>query len=140
MNGIIFETPYWKVELADEQLYLGRAYVACKTKRASLSELTDEEFTDLHNAIKKYETLLTKTFGATLFNWACLMNYGYREKPYTPQVHFHVRPRYDKDVVVNGEVFHDPNFGDHNHLTATMSKKVSPETFSKILEVLKSNL
>lgn len=75
MNGIILETPYWKVELADEQLYLGRAYVVCKTKRASLSELSNEEFADLHETIKKYETLLKKTFGATLFNWACLMNY-----------------------------------------------------------------
>ncbi|MCK9344690.1 MAG: HIT family protein [Candidatus Pacebacteria bacterium] len=140
MNGIIFESQYWKVELADEQLYLGRAYVACKTKRESLSELTDLEFSDLHEVIKKYETLLKKTFGATLFNWSCLMNHAYREKPYTPQVHFHVRPRYENDVIVNGEVFHDPNFGDQAHLTATMSKKVSPEMFTEILAKLKSNL
>lgn len=140
MDGVIFETQHWRIELAEEQLYLGRAYVACKVKRASLSELTDEEFTDLHNAIKRYEALLATTFGATLFNWSCLMNHAFRQKPYAPQVHFHVRPRYDKDVVVGGEVFHDPNFGDHNHLTTTMSKNVSPKMFAKILETLKSNL
>ncbi|OIO30925.1 hypothetical protein AUJ77_01105 [Candidatus Nomurabacteria bacterium CG1_02_43_90] len=140
MKNLIFETPYWKVELSGDQLYLGRAYAICKTKRESLSELTDEEFSDLHLVMKKYEELLKKTFGATLFNWACLMNHAYREKPYSPEVHFHVRPRYEKDVVVRNQVFHDPNFGDNNYLTATMKNRVSEETLAEILKALRGNL
>jgi len=140
MDRQIFESTYWKVELTGDQLYLGRSYVSCKTKRESLSELTDEEFSDLHTVTKKYENLLKKTFGATLFNRACLMNHAFRNKPYTPHVHFHVRPRYDRDITIDGEVFHDPNFGDHNHLTATMEKRVSEEVFAEILKTLKSNL
>ncbi|MEK7568726.1 MAG: HIT domain-containing protein [Patescibacteria group bacterium] len=140
MHRQIFESKYWEVTLSGDQLYLGRSYVTCKTKRESLSELTDEEFSDLHTTIKKYEDLLKKTFKATLFNWACLMNHAYREKPYTPQVHFHVRPRYEKEVLVGGLVFKDHNFGDHYHLTETMANRVSEETFSEILNVLKSNL
>ena len=138
MERKIFESKHWEATLSGDQLYLGRAYVFCKTKRGSLSELTDEEFSDLHFVIKKYESLLKKTFGATLFNWACLMNHAYRENPYTPQVHFHVRPRYEKEVRVGSTVFRDPNFGDHYHLTETMTNRVSEETFSEILETLKS--
>lgn len=137
MDRQIFESEYWKVELSRDQLYLGRAYVICKTTRESLSELTDDEFSDLHEVIKKYESLLKKTFGATLFNWSCLMNHAYREKPYTPQVHFHVRPRYENDVRVGDTVFRDPNFGDHYHLQDSMSNRVSEETFVGILERLK---
>ena len=140
MKNLIFETLYWKVELAQDQLYLGRSYVSCKAKRGSLSELTDEEFSDLHGVMKKYEELLKKTFNATLFNWACLMNHAYREKPFNPQVHFHIRPRYEKEVIVRGEKFKDPNFGDHYHLTATMENKVSEEILAEILRALKGNL
>lgn len=140
MERQIFESEFWKVELSGDQLYLGRAYAICKTKRESLSELTDGEFSDLHAVIKKYERLLKKTFGATLFNWTCLMNHAYREKPYTPQVHFHVRPRYEKEVSVGGVVFKDPNFGDHYHLTATMDNRISEETLAEILGALKSNI
>lgn len=140
MDRQIFESKYWKIELSGDQLYLGRAYVTCKTKRGSLSELTDEGFSDLHTVIKKYENLLKKTFDATLFNWTCLMNHAYREKPYTPQVHFHVRPRYEKEVSVGNDIFSDPNFGDHYHLQNFVSKRVSEETFSLILNTLKSNL
>lgn len=140
MDRQIFESEFWKVELSGDQLYLGRAYVICKTKRGSLSELTNDEFFDLHTVIKKYESLLKKTFGATLFNWSCLMNHAYREKPYTPQVHFHVRPRYEKDVGIGGLVFHDPNFGDHYHLQDSANNRVSEETYVEILKSLKVHL
>lgn len=140
MDRQIFESEFWKVELSGDQVYLGRAYAICKTKRESMSELTDEEFSDLHAVIKKYESLLKKTFGAILFNWTCLMNHAYREKPYTPQVHFHVRPRYEKEVSVDGLIFKDRNFGEHYHLTETMTNRVSEETFGEILKTLRSNL
>lgn len=140
MDRQIFESKYWKVELSGDQLYLGRAYVICKAKRESMSELTDDEFSDLHTVIKKYEDLLKKTFGATLFNWTCLMNHAYREKPYSPQVHFHVRPRYENDVRIGDTVFHDPNFGDHYHLQDSMSNRVSEETLAEILKRLRSRL
>ena len=140
MDRQIFESKHWEVTLSGNQLYLGRAYVFCKTKRASLSELTSEEFSDLHSVIKKYEALLKKTFGATLFNWACLMNHAYREKPYSPQLHFHSRPRYEKEAQVGDTVFNDPNFGDHYHLQDLVNNRVSEETFAEILNILRSNL
>ena len=140
MDRQIFESKHWEVTLSGDQLYLGRAYVSCKTKRESLSELTEDEFSDLHAVIKKYESLLKNTFKATLFIWSCLMNHAYREKPYTPQVHFHVRPRYEKQVSVSGVIFKDPNFGDHYHLQDSVSNRIAEETFAEILNILKSNL
>lgn len=136
----IFESKHWMVTLSGDQLYLGRAYVICKTKRESLSDLTDGEFSDLHAVIKRYESLLKKTFGATLFNWTCLMNHAYREKPYTPQVHFHVRPRYEKEVSAGGQGFKDPNFGDHYHLQDSVSDRVTEEVSAEILNMLRFNL
>jgi len=48
-----------------------------------------------------------------MFNWGCLMNDAYQITPPNPQVHFHFRPRYDREVSFAGEKFIDPNFGHH---------------------------
>jgi len=110
----LFETKYWDVVLADEQSYLGRSVIILKRPCGELSELTSEEGNDfLVNVVKRFEPLLKKTFDATMFNWSCLMNNAYKEKDPQPQVHWHVRPRYNHDVIFAGRVFSDPDFGHH---------------------------
>jgi diadenosine tetraphosphate (Ap4A) HIT family hydrolase len=109
----ILETDYWKVTLATEQSYLGRFYVILKRHEKSLKNLTIEEVLDWHNIVIIMEKSLQHAFGAINFNWACMMNFAYKEQPPNPHVHWHVRPRYDKVVELNGKIFDDPNFGDH---------------------------
>ena len=96
-----------------DQSYLGRTIVELKTHKGSLTELSDEEWTDFGVLVKKYENAIKKSFNADLFNWGCLMNHAYRKEPSNPHVHWHVRPRYKSKVEFEGQEFTDPDFGNH---------------------------
>lgn len=79
----------------------------------SMSELTDDEWTELRKLICKVENCLKTVLGATLCNWSCLMNNFFKESEPNPHLHIHARPRYDKPVVVNGHTYIDNEFGHH---------------------------
>lgn len=112
MNGYFFETNCWKVILCDDQRYLGYLIIKTKEPRQTLPELTNEEQSDFFSLIKKLENFYMEKFGATMFNYSCLMNHAYRDGE-TPHVHYHFRPRYKNPVMVLGQEFKDPNFGEH---------------------------
>ena len=78
-----------------------------------MSNITVAEWNELHNLICKVETCLKNVLGATLCNWSCLMNSFYKESDPNPHLHIHVRPRYDKPVVINGNTYIDREFGHH---------------------------
>lgn len=137
---IIYETNYWVIKLSADQSYLGRSVVVLKRYCAELSELTPAEWQDLHkNVIKKLEIALKKSFGATMFNWTCLMNNAYKSESPKPQVHWHFRPRYKKMVDFAGEHFEDPEFAHHYSRERKMivSKKVLQEISDEINKFLR---
>lgn len=136
-KSLVFETDFWKVFAINEQSYLGRCVVSCKRHCFSLSELKNEEWNDFHSVVKKLEAAAKKAFGASLANWACLMNNAFRKDPGNPHVHWHFRPRYRKPVVFAGKTFTDPDFGEHygHH-----DDVVSDEILSQIVVALKSAL
>jgi diadenosine tetraphosphate (Ap4A) HIT family hydrolase len=109
-----FETKHWFVVLADEQTYLGYCVVILKRRDCGdLALVTEEELLDFRVMVETLQNAFRKAFGATMFNWSCLMNNAYQEAEPKPHVHWHVKPRYDRPVVFAGEVFEDPNFGHH---------------------------
>lgn len=109
----IIETEYWKVLLAYDQTYLGRCILILKKPCSNLAEISQSELLDFHKIVQQLENASKKAFGATMFNWACIMNNAYQEENPNPQVHWHFRPRYKKEVSFAGEKFIDPNFGYH---------------------------
>ena len=109
----LYESKSWSVFLADEQDYIGRCILVLKRHCNSLSELTDEEWHELRNLICKVEASLKDVLGATLCNWSCLLNNFYKEAAPDPHLHIHVRPRYDKPVIINGNTYSDVEFGHH---------------------------
>ena len=109
----LYETVHWSVFLSDEQDYIGRCILVLKRHCGSMSELTDDEWNELRRLICKVETCLKTVLGATLCNWSCLMNHFYKEPAPEPHLHIHVRPRYDKPVVINGNTYTDSEFGHH---------------------------
>src|SRR3990170_4537805 len=68
---------------------------------------------DINENQEYLESSFKKTFDARLFNWSCLMNNAFKEKPANPHVHWHLRPRYEKEVKFAGITFIDPEFGHH---------------------------
>ena len=79
----------------------------------------------MHEVIKKYEAAVKEAFGADLCNWSCLMNVAFRDLDPQPQVHWHVRPRYSKSVIVQGKEYYDPNFGMHYDIS--LDAKETPD-------------
>lgn len=135
----IYETEFWTVSLTTDQAYLGRSVIWLRRECASLSEVSSEEWLDFHqNIVKKLESAYKKVFSATMFNWTCLMNHAYKKNPPKPLVHWHFRPRYNKDVTFAGELFQDLEFA--HHYDRKREKIVSPEIIQKISESLKKYL
>ncbi|MFZ2522192.1 MAG: HIT family protein [Minisyncoccia bacterium] len=120
---LVFETPYWKVILVPQQLYLGRSVVVLKRECGDLADLNKDEIFDFFEVVKKLENLFKETFKATMFNWACLMNNAYQIPFPKPQVHWHFRPRYKDPIEVDSLVFKDPNFG-HYYLRGEKDERV----------------
>jgi diadenosine tetraphosphate (Ap4A) HIT family hydrolase len=133
---VILETNFWKAILNENQSYLGRCIVVLKRSCGNMSDITTEEWLDFHeNVLKKLESTFKKAFGATMFNWTCLMNFAYQEKIPKPQVHWHFKPRYDHEVEFAGENFQDLEFA--HHYSLTREKIVSNDLLLKIAEEFK---
>ena len=133
----VYETVYWRVNLADDQKLLGRCYVSLKRHCESLSEVKTAEWADLIKVIRKMESTLKKCFGPTMFNWNCYMNDAYRATSPYPHVNWHLTPRYDHKVSFGGMTFNDKDFG-----RAAGKKKIiaSEELLGKISKKIKSSV
>ena len=110
---LLIESGSWLVFLADEQDYIGRCILVLKRHCDSLSKLTDGEWAELRDLVRRVEACLKTVLGATLCNWSCLMNDFHKESEPDPHLHIHVRPRYDKPLTLNGRTYTDFEFGHH---------------------------
>ncbi len=134
----IFETEYWRIHLNKEQSYLGRCVVVLKTHKETLSELDDNEWLDFKKVVKVLERSLKKSFNATMFNWSCFMNGGYKQNPPNPHVHWHVRPRYDHSIEFDSEIYCDPDFG--HHYSRDRKVNVDDNRMKRIVERIKQSI
>ena len=133
---LLYDSPFWSVFLSDEQDYIGRCILVLKRHCGSLSELTDGEWKDLRKLVCKVENGLKTVFGAALCNWSCLMNSFYKEAEPNPHLHIHVRPRYAKPVLLNGNVYPDGEFGHHYAVkkSGTIADADRQEVFVRLKE------
>ena len=109
----VYESKAWSVFLADEQDFIGRCILVLRRHCGSMSDLTEDEWDELRRLVCKVESCLKAVLGAALCNWSCLMNHFYKEAAPDPHLHIHVRPRYDKPVMLNGRNYTDREFGHH---------------------------
>lgn len=137
-NIFIFENQHWMVFLSEDQYYLGRCIVSLKRHCESLSKLKEDEWIDFLGLVKKFELALKKAFGATLFNWGCLMNNAYKSEKPCPHVHWHVRPRYGKTVKFVGLEFKDREFS--HHYARKTGRKISKDIQKKIINKIRESL
>ena len=112
----LHETRHWVAVLAPNQALLGWTTVRLKRHAESVADLRDDELLELRDLIGVIEAAAAATFGATMFNWMCLMNLAFRNEPPDPHVHWHCAPRYRQPVEFGGRTFEDPEFaGPHHH-------------------------
>ncbi len=107
----ILTTNHWSVGIGNNHAYLGRAFVTLREHKGSLSELSDEQWSEFHAIVRKLEKAYKEAFGAEPLNWGCFMNHAFRTEPFNPHVHWHIFPRYAKAPVIGGVTFDDPLFG-----------------------------
>ena len=135
---LLLDSGYWSVFLADEQDYIGRCILVLKRHCGSMAELTDVEWMDLLNLIRKLEMCLKTVLDADLCNWSCLMNSFFKESEPCPHLHIHVRPRYRNPVVINGNTYSDDSFG--HHYSTKKNARISAEDIQTVFNQMKSRL
>ena len=133
----VTETEHWRVSLSPNQSYLGYCVVALKRHCGDMADLTTEEWIDFSRLSKRFESAVRKVFGATMFNWSCLMNHAYQAENPQPHVHWHVKPRYLKSVEFCGETFDDNEFG--YQYEPKKENYVSNDSVMAILKAVKDN-
>jgi len=126
----ILVTKYWAVNLGNDQLYLGRAFVTIREHKGSLGELSEEEWADLGVVVRTLEKAYKEAFGAAPINWTCMMNHSYKKDPVDPHIYWHVFPRYRNPVTLAGITFNDDVYGEHYELDAV--RDVSDEVVEEI--------
>lgn len=107
----IYESRYWRVVLAANQILLGRCVVHLKRHAGDLADLTNEEVLEWLPLVRKLEKAIRISFGASMFNWSCLMNHAFREEKPNPHVHWWAGPRYKQAVLFKEQKFEDTHFG-----------------------------
>lgn len=131
----IKETEYWEVVLSKNQYYLGYSIINLKRACENLSGLKQEEILDFFDIVVWFEKRLKEVFGASMFNWSCLMNNSYKSEEIPAQVHWHARPRYKNKVEFAGEVFVDEVFA--HHYDKNKTKFVSEDILNEIANEIK---
>lgn len=140
-GDLLAETHHWLIILAPDQRNLCTCVLALKRDETELSGLTNEEWADLSQVVKKLESAVKMAFNATMFNWGCLMNSSYLEVPPSSHLHWHFIPRYRDPVEFQGKKFEDPCFGRstmHNRGGAVkLSEEFKEKIKTRIREYLK---
>jgi len=108
---LIHETGSWRICLAPNQSLIGRCVIHLKRHAGGLADLTEDEWGDFLNVVRRLESALRFAFNAAMFNWSSYMNHAYRENPPDPHVHWWAVPRYARALRFGGRTFEDPHFG-----------------------------
>ena len=135
---LLFESECWQVYLTEQQDYIGRCILVLKRHCPSLSGLTAAEWVELKSAVDRLETAVTRTLGATMFNWSCLMNAFYKSDNPDPHLHIHVRPRYQAPITINGNEYSDEEYAHHydNHKSNKLTESEKETVWHLIKEAL----
>lgn len=85
------EYDHWIVLARQNQVTLGSLVLICKDDATAFSKISPEAFAQLPQVIGDIETVLAQLFAYDKINYLMLMMVD-------PDVHFHVIPRYSRDV------------------------------------------
>lgn len=87
----IYSNDFWHISLRPGQLTLGSMVISTSKEWKNFTDVSEEAGAGLIQAQAICEKLAKETFGAVRINVVCLMMND-------PFIHYHVLPRFDKDV------------------------------------------
>jgi|SRR5690554_3207533 len=117
---IIYESKYWIWSLRPEQPTLGSSVISLKRKCSYMRELTLDEHKDYGKIVKVVEASLKKLFNYSKINYLMLMMVD-------NQVHYHVIPRYDKEISFDNMLWYDYGWPNLPELNKINNSKKSEE-------------
>ncbi len=103
-ESVVERAGSWTLAVNRNQNLLGKSILVLDRPCAAVTELTPDEWAELHQQIGRATTALAALFEPDQFNYAFLMNVD-------AQVHLHIIPRYQSARTWNGLEFADPNWG-----------------------------
>ncbi len=127
--SMINEYNHWYLLLRPEQVTIGSLILITKNKETNYSSLSNDSFVEFGNIVKDIEGIIHSAFSFDKINYLMLMMVD-------PEVHYHIIPRYSKDIHFNNETFKDngwpglPKFSEFN--------VISNETYTKMIIMLKN--
>lgn len=127
-GSLVKEYVQWYLLLRPQQVTLGAMVLVEKSLKTRYSEISQESFAEFADIVKQIEQVGAEVLGYDKINYLMLMMVD-------TQVHYHIVPRYSKDVMFNNDVFHDhgwpglPKFAEINHSNF--------ETFENLLKLLR---
>ena len=125
----LYRGKYFNVFFGDWcQEFVG--YCILSSDKESLSDLEPEAWEELGKLEKELERICKKIFGATMFNFACLMNNAYRDNE-KPHVHYHFVPRYKNGLKLFNKIYKDKHFGYNFWKWANSKFKCQKDIFSR---------
>lgn len=96
----LFEFTHWLVSVRPSQPTIGSLVISLKRPCGELQLLEEVETRELKLVFQKIEQLLNAAFGFDKINYLCLMMVD-------NQVHFHVVPRYEKEILFDKKTYKD---------------------------------
>ena len=126
----LYESEYWIWSLRPVQATLGSGILTLKRHSSNLSDVTENEFSELASMIKVIERTMSKCFSYDVMNYLMLMMVD-------KHVHWHVIPRYETVRDIVGKEWVDLGWPATPILG---SVKNSEQELNEIVSLIKSNL
>lgn len=130
------ETTHWRAVLDSDQRTLGKMFVTLRSHKAAISDLTADEWMELHSMMRQLEEATRAAFQPSHYNWSCLMNNAIVANQPT-HVHWHFHPRYTQPAQFGGETFYDTELYPPKERT---THPVSLEMLHSIAAAIQSHL
>jgi diadenosine tetraphosphate (Ap4A) HIT family hydrolase len=122
-NLLIKEYDNWYLLLRKEQVTIGSLVLIEKSFKTKYSDISTESFIEFGDIVRDIESALGKLFSYDKINYLMLMMVD-------DEVHYHIIPRYSRDIEYNGKVFKDygwkgfPAFNELNDMDDEMYQKL----------------
>ena len=132
-NLLIKEYQNWYLLLRNDQVTIGSLVLIEKNFHHRLSSIPDESFIEFGKIVRDIEETLKNLFGYEKINYLMLMMKD-------DEVHYHIIPRYSKDLLYESFNFKDegwPNLPDlkkYNHIDIKIKLKLLKDIKNNILD------
>lgn len=123
---LIKQVGNWNISIRPQQPTIGSLILSLNRKCESLSQLTTEEGAQISIAFSEIEQMLEMAFSPIAINYLALMLVDH-------QVHFHVIPRYNKEVVFKNLNYFDE---DWPHIHSLKPLAINEKTIFDLQEYL----